>query len=80
MVLFAGYNFFFGIAGVLVQPLILSFSSPDTLGMLMFASEQLFAGQPGDGSAKSAASTPSSVVWRWAVSRSPCTRWPRRPG
>ncbi|MGA3562550.1 MFS transporter [Melissospora conviva] len=45
MVLFAGYNFFFGIAGVLVQPLILSFSSPDTLGVLMFAGGAgLFAG------------------------------------
>jgi MFS transporter, DHA3 family, macrolide efflux protein len=37
MVLFAGFNFLFGIAGVLVQPLILSFSGPDTLGLLMFA-------------------------------------------
>lgn len=45
MVLFGAYNFLFGIAGVLVQPLILSFSSPDTLGRLMFAGGAgLFAG------------------------------------
>lgn len=31
------YNFLFGVAGVLVQPLILSFSSAATLGVLMFA-------------------------------------------
>ncbi|GAB2955754.1 hypothetical protein GCM10027280_50260 [Micromonospora polyrhachis] len=37
MVLFGAYNFLFGIAGVLVQPLILSFASADTLGVLMFA-------------------------------------------
>ena len=45
MVLFAAYNFLFGVAGVLVQPLILSFASPDTLGVLMFAGGAgLFAG------------------------------------
>ncbi|GAB3154069.1 hypothetical protein GCM10027290_47900 [Micromonospora sonneratiae] len=45
MVLFGAYNFLFGIAGVLVQPLILSFSSADTLGVLMFAGGAgLFAG------------------------------------
>jgi hypothetical protein len=37
MVLFGAYNFLFGIAGVLVQPLILSFASAETLGVLMFA-------------------------------------------
>ncbi|GAA3083264.1 MFS transporter [Streptosporangium carneum] len=31
------YNFAFGVAGVLVQPLILSFASAATLGVLMFA-------------------------------------------
>ncbi|MEV4630890.1 MFS transporter [Micromonospora sp. NPDC049523] len=45
MVLFGAYNFLFGFAGVLVQPLILSFASPDTLGVLMFAGGAgLFAG------------------------------------
>ncbi|GAA5069500.1 MFS family permease [Thermocatellispora tengchongensis] len=39
------YNFLFGVAGVLVQPLILSFSSAATLGVLMFAGGAgLFAG------------------------------------
>lgn len=37
MVAFGVYNFLFGIAGVLVQPLILSFTTADTLGVLMFA-------------------------------------------
>lgn len=37
VLLFGGFNFLFGIAGVLVQPLILSFATPDTLGVLMFA-------------------------------------------
>ncbi|HEX5542767.1 MAG TPA: MFS transporter [Micromonospora sp.] len=37
VLLFGGFNFLFGIAGVLVQPLILSFTTPDTLGILMFA-------------------------------------------
>lgn len=42
---FAGHNLLFGVAGVLVQPLILSFSSPATLGALMFAGGAgLFAG------------------------------------
>ncbi|MEV0397101.1 MFS transporter [Polymorphospora rubra] len=45
MVVFAVYNFLFGIAGVLVQPLILSFADADTLGVLMFAGGAgLFAG------------------------------------
>ncbi|MFK3982280.1 MFS transporter [Micromonospora sp. NPDC050397] len=45
MLLFGGYNFLFGFAGVLVQPLILSFASADTLGLLMFAGGAgLFAG------------------------------------
>ena len=45
MILFGIYNFLFGIAGVLVQPLILSFSSAATLGVLMFAGGAgLFAG------------------------------------
>ncbi|WBB80944.1 MFS transporter [Micromonospora sp. WMMD882] len=45
MVVFGGYNFLFGIAGVLVQPLILSFATADTLGVLMFAGGAgLFAG------------------------------------
>ncbi|MFI6757663.1 MFS transporter [Micromonospora sp. NPDC050417] len=45
MVLFGAYNFLFGFAGVLVQPLILSFASADTLGLLMFAGGAgLFAG------------------------------------
>lgn len=35
-VLFAGFNFCFAVAGVLVQPLILSFSDEVTLGVLMF--------------------------------------------
>jgi len=35
-VLFGGFNFLFAMAGVLVQPLILPFSSPATLGVLMF--------------------------------------------
>ncbi|HXV92862.1 MAG TPA: MFS transporter [Pseudonocardia sp.] len=34
---FTGYNFVYGLAGVLVQPLILSFASPTTLGLLMLA-------------------------------------------
>ncbi|MGV9771669.1 MFS transporter [Streptosporangium sp. NPDC003464] len=33
----AAYNLFFGMSGVLVQPLILSFGSPAVLGALMFA-------------------------------------------
>lgn len=37
VVVFGLYNFLFGIAAVLVQPLILSFSGPATLGALMFA-------------------------------------------
>ncbi|HEU4423636.1 MAG TPA: MFS transporter [Pilimelia sp.] len=37
LVVFGAYNFLFALAGVLVQPLILSFSSPATLGGLMFA-------------------------------------------
>lgn len=42
---FTGYNFTFGLAGVLVQPLILSFASPATLGVLMFAGGSgMFAG------------------------------------
>ncbi|WDZ82964.1 MFS transporter [Micromonospora cathayae] len=45
MVVFGAFNFLFGIAGVLVQPLILSFTSPDVLGVLMFAGGAgLFAG------------------------------------
>ncbi|WP_326553337.1 MFS transporter [Micromonospora sp. NBC_01813] len=36
-VLFGGFNFLFALAGVLVQPLILSFGSAATLGVLMFA-------------------------------------------
>ena len=45
MVLFGAVNFLFGIAGVLIQPLILSFSDADTLGALMFAGGAgLFAG------------------------------------
>ncbi|SCL14526.1 Major Facilitator Superfamily protein [Micromonospora nigra] len=45
MVVFGAYNFLFGIAGVLVQPLILSFTTADTLGVLMFAGGAgLFAG------------------------------------
>jgi hypothetical protein len=32
-----GYNFAFGLAGVLIQPLILSFASPAVLGVLMLA-------------------------------------------
>jgi DHA3 family macrolide efflux protein-like MFS transporter len=36
-VLFAVFNFFIAVAGVLVQPLILSFSSVGSLGWLMFA-------------------------------------------
>jgi DHA3 family macrolide efflux protein-like MFS transporter len=35
--IFGAFNFFFAMAGVLVQPLILSFSSTATLGILMFA-------------------------------------------
>ncbi|WP_308103405.1 MFS transporter [Actinocorallia sp. API 0066] len=34
---FTGYNFVYGLAGVLVQPLILSFAPPTTLGVLMLA-------------------------------------------
>lgn len=34
---FTGYNFAFAVAGVLIQPLILSFGSPAVLGTLMFA-------------------------------------------
>ncbi|MEO3857158.1 MFS transporter [Acrocarpospora sp. B8E8] len=34
---FTGFNFTFAIAGVLIQPLILSFGSPAVLGALMFA-------------------------------------------
>ncbi|NAS24872.1 MFS transporter [Herbidospora sp. NEAU-GS84] len=34
---FTAYNFCFAVAGVLVQPLILSFGSPAVLGALMFA-------------------------------------------
>ena len=34
---FGGFNFLFAFAGVLVQPLILSFGSVTTLGVLMFA-------------------------------------------
>jgi DHA3 family macrolide efflux protein-like MFS transporter len=42
---FTGYNFTFALAGVLVQPLILSFASPTTLGLLMLAGGSgLFAG------------------------------------
>ncbi|MFD9949550.1 MFS transporter [Nonomuraea sp. NPDC059023] len=37
VVLLAAYNLFFGIAGVLVQPLILSFGSAAVLGVLMAA-------------------------------------------
>ncbi|GLY22747.1 MFS transporter [Micromonospora sp. NBRC 101691] len=45
MLVFGAFNFLFGIAGVLVQPLILSFASADTLGVLMFAGGAgLFAG------------------------------------
>ncbi len=33
---FGGFNFLFALAGVLVQPLILSFGSATTLGLLMF--------------------------------------------
>lgn len=45
MVVFGAYNFLFGLAGVLVQPLILSFTTADTLGVLMFAGGAgLFAG------------------------------------
>src|SRR5690606_11418437 len=32
-----GFNFTFAVAGVLVQPLILSFAGPGVLGVLMFA-------------------------------------------
>uniref|UniRef100_UPI000DE1A7C2 MFS transporter n=1 Tax=Nonomuraea lactucae TaxID=2249762 RepID=UPI000DE1A7C2 len=43
--LLAAYNLFFGMAGVLVQPLILSFGSAALLGALMFAGGSgLFAG------------------------------------
>jgi MFS family permease len=34
---FTGYNLVYALAGVLVQPLILSFASPTTLGLLMLA-------------------------------------------
>jgi MFS transporter, DHA3 family, macrolide efflux protein len=34
---FGAFNFVFGLAGALVQPLILSFSGPSVLGLLMFA-------------------------------------------
>lgn len=45
MVVFGVFNFLFGIAGVLIQPLILSFADPATLGVLMFAGGAgLFAG------------------------------------
>jgi MFS family permease len=45
LVLFGAYNALFALAGVLVQPLILSFASPATLGALMFAGGAgLFAG------------------------------------
>ncbi|WP_019901480.1 MFS transporter [Salinispora arenicola] len=45
MVVFGAYNFLFGIAGVLVQPLILSFATADTLGLLMsVGGAGLFAG------------------------------------
>ncbi|MFY1637342.1 MFS transporter [Solwaraspora sp. WMMB335] len=44
-VLFGGFNLLFAMAGVLVQPLILSFGSAATLGVLMFAGGTgLFAG------------------------------------
>ncbi|HWH01007.1 MAG TPA: MFS transporter [Pilimelia sp.] len=36
VLLFGAFNFLFALAGILVQPLILSFSSPATLGVLMF--------------------------------------------
>jgi MFS family permease len=39
------FNFTFGLAGVLIQPLILSFASPATLGVLMLAGGSgMFAG------------------------------------
>jgi MFS transporter, DHA3 family, macrolide efflux protein len=42
---FTGYNLVFALAGVLVQPLILSFTDPTTLGLLMLAGGSgLFAG------------------------------------
>ncbi|GAT70722.1 MFS transporter [Planomonospora sphaerica] len=45
VLMLTAYNFLFGVAGVLVQPLILSFSSAATLGVLMFAGGSgLFAG------------------------------------
>ncbi|MGB3440036.1 MAG: MFS transporter [Actinophytocola sp.] len=45
VVVFCAFNFLFAIAGGLVQPLILSFSSPATLGVLMAAGGSgLFAG------------------------------------
>ncbi|SEG10785.1 Predicted arabinose efflux permease, MFS family [Thermomonospora echinospora] len=37
LLVFAAFNFLFGVAGVLIRPLILSFSSPATLGALVFA-------------------------------------------
>lgn len=37
LILLGAFDFCFGVAGVLVQPLILSFASPATLGVLMFA-------------------------------------------
>lgn len=40
-----GFNFVFAVAGVLVQPLIMSFASPAVLGVLMFAGGAgMFAG------------------------------------
>ncbi|MEU4701669.1 MFS transporter [Nonomuraea dietziae] len=40
-----GFNFVFAVAGVLVQPLIMSFASPGVLGVLMFAGGAgMFAG------------------------------------
>ncbi|MDX6739385.1 MFS transporter [Actinocorallia sp. A-T 12471] len=42
---FTGYNFIYGLAGVLVQPLILGFASATTLGLLMLAGGSgVFAG------------------------------------
>ncbi|GAB7045588.1 MFS transporter [Catenuloplanes indicus] len=45
VIVFGVFNFLFGIAGVLIQPLILSFADAATLGVLMFAGGAgLFAG------------------------------------
>ncbi|GAA4061169.1 MFS transporter [Nonomuraea soli] len=42
---FAAFNFVFAVAGVLIRPLILSFATPATLGLLVFAGGAgLFAG------------------------------------